>query len=93
MCDFCAARNVMLVLDVEAWKRAVVTFKSGNQLVDSGEWGACAECAQLIQARDWHGLMERCIAGTCAMFPELAFDLGQRQRMQQLIEGVFGVKL
>jgi hypothetical protein len=92
MCDFCAAR-APLVLDVEGKKRAVGKFRSGNKLVDDGEWGACEECAQLIKAKDWQGLMERAIAGTCAMFPELAFDLKQRQRMTDLIEGVFGVKL
>lgn len=93
MCDFCAARNVQLVLDVNGQKRVVGTFASGNKLIDDGIWGACPECAQLIAAKNWHGLLERCIAGTCVMFPHLAFDLGQRRRMTDLIEGIFGVQL
>jgi hypothetical protein len=92
MCDFCAARGE-LTYDVKADKRFVGTFKSGNVLRDSGEWGACRECEQLIKARDWHGLVERCIAGTDALFPDLAFDLAQRNRMKEMIEGVFGVRL
>lgn len=93
MCDFCAARDVQLVLDVKGWKRAVGTFPSGNKLVDDGDWGACPECAQLIAAHNWRGLLERCIAGTCAIFPDKVFDLGHRQRMHDLIEGVFGVRV
>lgn len=92
MCDFCAARGP-LTFDVEGRDRFFGHFKSGNYIEDNGEWGACAECEKLIRAKDWHGLMERAIAGTCALFPDLAFDLKQRQRMQEMIEGVFGVRL
>jgi len=92
MCDFCAARGP-LVATIIGKKRATGVFRSGNRLVDDGEWGACQECGELIHSRAWNSLLERAIAGTCALFPNLAFDFKDRQRMQDLIEGVFGVKL
>jgi hypothetical protein len=92
MCDFCAARGP-LPGTVHGKKRVAGTFESGSLLLDDGEWGACGECEELIRACNWHGLLERAIAGTCALYPDLAFDFQQRQRMTEMIEGVFGVKL
>jgi hypothetical protein len=92
MCDFCAARGP-LPMNVHAIDICIGHFKSGAVLQDSGVWGACAECAELIQAKKWQELMEYSIAGLAGIFPERAFDLKFRAQVKDMIEHVFGVKL
>jgi hypothetical protein len=94
MCDFCSAREP-LVRDVHAKARITVGYKSGAEILDSGVWGACAECARLIDAQDWQGIIERAVVGSMALDPDLTaeWQTEYRKRLRISIEAVFGVKL
>lgn len=95
ICDFCSAREP-LVRDVKALQPIAGHLPGGTPLQDSGIWGACADCAELIDAKDWQGLVERGVVGVLAIahHPRTpAREREMRADIQSLLEQVFGVKL
>jgi hypothetical protein len=52
VCDFCSARPI--AYDIEA-----DDFEDESRHASVGGWAACAECGQLIEARDRGGLYKR----------------------------------
>lgn len=53
MCDFCSQPNPRWVYPAKDFGEIVTKFAS------VGDWGACEECKQLIQAGDWDTLAQR----------------------------------
>lgn len=94
ICDFCAAREP-LVRDIHAKNEIVTGYTSGAAVLDSGTWGACAECAALIDARDRQGLIERAVVGTMALDPNLSpeWEREYRERLRLMLTAVFGFQL
>jgi len=54
-----------------AQNEIVTGYTSGAAIIDLGTWGACTDCAALIDAKDWQGLIERVVVGTVALDPDL----------------------
>lgn len=54
LCDFCTTNQSPWVLPVKSF----AVYPGGESL---GDWAACQECAELINADDWDGLTRRAI--------------------------------
>lgn len=57
ICDFCLSPEI-------AWSYPAREMRiDGHAIINKSddEWGACEECAELIEARDVGGLVERCV--------------------------------
>jgi hypothetical protein len=91
VCDFCSAREP-LVRDVFPAGQLIGQFKNVINVLDSGVWGACAECAAVIDAQDYHALLERSIAGSLALNPSHS-RATLLPRHKELLEMIFGVRL
>jgi hypothetical protein len=70
-CDFCMKPGAPLAVTYRAKNFLTGVMVTGETLVDAGEWGACPECAALVEAKNFAGLVEVGIAGTLAMHPEI----------------------
>ena len=93
ICDFCNSRDP-LVRDVLAKGMIFGQFQNGAPVIDSGVWGACEECAKLIDANDWNALLDRSVAGSLALNPSrIGSEDAIRAANRKLFALVFGVKL
>ncbi len=54
-CDFCWAKDPMLVLPV-------ASFTLGGGVGSDGDWACCETCAGLVATNQWSSLTRRCLA-------------------------------
>jgi hypothetical protein len=85
-CDFClkAVESVdrLKIYEVELDHETGELADVRNQLMmlDSSAWGACGECAALIDAKKFSDLVERCLTGFMKLYPELTPAAGEPLR-------------
>lgn len=95
-CDFCMAPEVELV---ETYKAKAKIIAHGNiprpnvDLVDDGEWMACADCNALILAKNWNAIIDRALVGTFAMDPSVRYSPDIAAGLKTVLLEVFGVIL
>lgn len=63
-CDFCSATPVVANEIAEDF-----LVNPGPIGISTGSWGACQECHDLVQRKDWLGLEERGIEAMQQKFP------------------------
>jgi hypothetical protein len=90
-CDFCMG-EYPLVKDYKAVSQVIALFGDGSQTIDDGCWGACADCAALIDAGKWSDLLDRAVDGTVARHPFLDRAV-TRARLIAALCGVFDLKM
>jgi len=69
-CDFCLAEGP-LPGNYTAKSAVSGELHNGQIFVDSGLWGACADCKKLIDAKRWNDLADASVAGNLANNPNL----------------------
>jgi hypothetical protein len=62
LCDFCL-QPAQLVRDYHPDAKLIAHLPDNVVFIDDGDWGACAECTALIDARRFHDLTERLVSG------------------------------
>jgi hypothetical protein len=60
-CDFCQENTGPGKRGYRARRSIEIVTPVLNWCDGGGEWVACADCATLIEAKDWRGLMQRAI--------------------------------
>lgn len=94
-CDFCLAdadRNP-LVKEYTA-KNVVLELPDGRIWKDSGIWMACQPCADLIEAKNWSALLDRCVPGILAEVGKVNTSYNRqkvRARLRIGLRAAFGV--
>jgi hypothetical protein len=76
-CDFCLkvvdSVDRLKIYEVELGPetRELADLRKQLRMLSSGAWGACGECAELIDAQKLSDLVERCLTGFMHVYPEL----------------------
>jgi hypothetical protein len=76
-CDFClkavASIDQLKICEVELGHEtaALAALREQLRMLASGAWGACGECAALIEAKKLTELVERCLTGFMKLYSEL----------------------
>lgn len=95
ICDFCN-RERPLIFNVIAKSRFKGKLNDGRIVVDGDQiWGACADCAFLIQEGIWNELLEKSVDGYIAScdgeIPKFPVNReATKQHMNSILQIVFG---
>lgn len=75
-CDFCSA-TVPLVRTFTVPKDTTITaeMQNGDTWIDDGQWGACADCAKLIETKQWSELVKRGKQGLIRVNPQIVWTV------------------
>lgn len=89
------ADRAPLVKQYIARANMMVELPNGKLWEDSGVWMACQSCVDLIEAKNWSALLDRCVPGCLAEVgkPNTSYNRQKvRSRLRIGLRAVFGVK-
>ncbi len=82
LCDFCSVSEIFHVYPVRDYHAVF------SRAISTEGWAACKACAQMIDAEQWHGLVDRALDRFLRDHPELLDDrLPLRDFIQQMHQG------